>query len=50
MADVIFMTIELIDLKRIIFSMKFFYWVVFGIFLATSLGFNLNEVAAAGKI
>ncbi|SVD64240.1 uncharacterized protein METZ01_LOCUS417094, partial [marine metagenome] len=25
--------------------MKFFYWVVFGIFLATSLGFNLNEVA-----
>ena len=27
--------------------MKFFYWVVFGIFLATSLGFNLNEVAAA---
>ena len=29
--------------------MKFFYWVVFGIFLATSLGFNLNEVAAAKK-
>jgi len=29
--------------------MKFFYWVVFGIFLATSLGFNLNEVAAAEK-
>jgi len=27
--------------------MKFFYWVVFGIFLATSLVFNLNEVAAA---
>jgi len=27
--------------------MRFFYWVVFGIFLATSLGFNLNEVAAA---
>jgi len=46
MADVIFMTIELIDLKRIIFSMKFFYWVVFGIFLATSFGLNLNEAAA----
>ena len=29
--------------------MRFFYWVVFGIFLATSLGFNLNEVAAAEK-
>ena len=29
--------------------MKFFYWVVFGVFLATSLGFNLNEVAAAEK-
>jgi len=29
--------------------MSFFYWVVFGIFLATSLGFNLNEVAAAEK-
>ena len=29
--------------------MKFFYCVVFGIFLATSLGFNLNEVAAAEK-
>jgi len=29
--------------------MKFFYWVVFGIFLATSLGFNLKEVAAAEK-
>ena len=29
--------------------MKFFYWVVFGIFLATSLGLNLNEVAAAEK-
>lgn len=27
--------------------MKFIYWVVFGIFLAASLGFNLNEVAAA---
>ena len=27
--------------------MKFFYWVVFGIFIATSLGFNLNEVAVA---
>ena len=49
MADVIFMTIELIDLKRIIFSMKFFYWVVFGIFLATSLGFYLKEVDAAEK-
>jgi len=46
MADVIFMTIELIDLKRIIFPMKFFYWVVFGIFLATSFGLNLNEAAA----
>ena len=46
MADVIFMTIEIIDLKRIIFSMKFFYWVVFGIFLATSFGLNLNEAAA----
>jgi len=46
MADVIFMTIELIDLKRKNFSMKFFYWVVFGIFLATSLGLNLNEAAA----
>jgi len=30
-----------------IFPMKFFYWVIFGIFLATSLGFNLTEVAAA---
>lgn len=49
MADVIFVAIELIDLKRKIFSMKFFYWVVFGIFLATSLDFNLNEVAAAEK-
>jgi len=29
--------------------MKFFYWVIFGIFLTTSLGFNLNEVAAAEK-
>ena len=29
--------------------MRFFYWVVFGIFLATSLAFNLNEVAAAEK-
>jgi len=29
--------------------MNFFYCVVFGIFLATSLGFNLNEVAAAEK-
>ena len=29
--------------------MRFFYWVVFGIFLATSLGFSLNEVAAAEK-
>ena len=29
--------------------MKFFYWVVFVIFLATSLGFNLNEVDAAEK-
>ena len=46
MADVIFMTIELIDLKRKNFSMKFFYWVVFGIFLATSFGLNLNEAAA----
>ena len=26
--------------------MKFFYWVVFGIFLATSFGLNLNEAAA----
>ena len=49
MADVIFMTIELIDLKRKNFSMKFFYWVVFGIFLATSLGFYLKEVDAAEK-
>ena len=29
--------------------MRFFYWVVFGTFLSTSLGFNLNEVAAAEK-
>jgi len=29
--------------------MKFLYWVIFGIFLATSLGFNLNEVFAAEK-
>ena len=29
--------------------MRFFYWVVFVIFLATSLGFNLNEVAAVKK-
>jgi len=29
--------------------MRFFYWVAFGIFLAISLGFNLNEVAAAKK-
>ena len=49
MADVIFMTIELIDLKRKNFSMKFFYWVVFGIFLASSLGFYLKEVDAAEK-
>jgi len=49
MADVIFMTIELIDLKRKNFSMKFFYWVVLGVFLATSLGFYLKEVDAAEK-
>ena len=49
MADVIFMTIELIDLKRKNFSMKFFYWIVFGIFLATSLDFYLKEVDAAEK-
>ena len=29
--------------------MRYFYWVAFGNFLAISLGFNLNEVAAAEK-
>ncbi|MBT3515923.1 MAG: hypothetical protein HN474_11520 [Nitrospina sp.] len=29
--------------------MRFFYWVLFEVFLATSLGFNLNEATAAEK-
>ena len=49
MADVIFMAIELVDLKGKIFSMKFFYWVIFGSLLGVSLGLNLNEVVAAEK-
>ena len=49
MADVIFMTIELIDLKGKIFSMKFFYWMIFVSLLGVSLGLNPNEIAAAEK-